>query len=344
MLRVALVCGGIAAIALLAVLSGALAGGTAPFPARGAPGVAVPARPPVVTGVAPKTEETIPPPARDPALARALAADAEAYPPLPEPEIGDWLAAHPDEPGQTFEEWRTGRRRTVLDDRRTIRLLPLEEGDPVGVPLATVAEFLAAFYGLPAVVSPVPRPPEFTTRVNPGTGKKQTLTRDVLNWLQNEVPSDSYCVIALTGRDLYPDPTWNFVFGEALLVGRAGVFSFARMTPEFPRPPPAMKDRSPQEQALVLRRCLKVVTHEVGHMFGMEHCRGGLCLMNGSNHVPEMDRAPLFLCPVCLEKVQHATKLDVVERYRRLAEFCGRAGLSSEAEWFARRMRIAAGT
>jgi archaemetzincin len=34
-------------------------------------------------------------------------------------------------------------------------------------------------------------------------------------------------------EDLYPDPAWNFVFGQASLRERVEVFSFARYDPAF---------------------------------------------------------------------------------------------------------------
>ncbi len=135
-----------------------------------------------------------------------------------------------------------------------------------------------------------------------------------------------------------------YVFGEALFLGRAGAFSFARMAPEFPDAPRPAKERTAEERALVLLRCLKVVTHEVGHMFSMEHCTHGACVMNGTNSLPEMDGSALFLCSECLHKVQHATRLDVADRYRRLGEFLRREGLASQERWVARRLRIVLGS
>ena len=66
-------------------------------------------------------------------------------------------------------------------------------------------------------------------------------------------------------RDLYPNPSWNFVFGEASLDDRVGVFSFARYDPAFYGT--ATEDRS----LLVLRRSCKVLAHATKHMFGIQH-------------------------------------------------------------------------
>ncbi len=37
----------------------------------------------------------------------------------------------------------------------------------------------------------------------------------------------------MTNRDLYPDESYNFVFGLASLQGGTGVFSFCRYAPGF---------------------------------------------------------------------------------------------------------------
>jgi len=51
--------------------------------------------------------------------------------------------------------------------------------------------------------------------------------------------------------------------------------------------------------------------------------------MNGSNHLAESDARPLHLCPVDLRKLQWSIGFDVVERYRRLLDFCRQEGLTT---------------
>lgn len=43
--------------------------------------------------------------------------------------------------------------------------------------------------------------------------------------------------------------------------------------------------------------------------------------MNGSNHLEESSKKPLYLCVVCLRKLQSNIKFDILERYIRLREF-----------------------
>ena len=63
-------------------------------------------------------------------------------------------------------------------------------------------------------------------------------------------------------------------------------------------------------------------------MFGLAHCSFFCCLMNESSSIPEAERQPLFLCPVCLRKMCKALKFDILARYAVMLEQLGR--LSSE--------------
>ena len=59
--------------------------------------------------------------------------------------------------------------------------------------------------------------------------------------------------MGITNMDLYPSPSWNYVFGMANLKRRTGVFSFARYNPAFfgEKEPPNLDD-------LILRRAYRV--------------------------------------------------------------------------------------
>ena len=69
-----------------------------------------------------------------------------------------------------------------------------------------------------------------TTRIDSHTGERQLLTRDPLALLARRRPAGA-CRAGVTMDDLYPDPAWNFVSGEASPRERAGVYSFARYLP-----------------------------------------------------------------------------------------------------------------
>jgi len=156
----------------------------------------------------------------------------------------------------------------------------------------------------------------------------------VLRWLQGHLPEDAFCLLGITMEDLYPNPSWNFVFGEASLRERVGVYSFAHYEPAF-----YGGAQEGDYQKLLLWRSAKVLTHETAHMFGLAHCIYFKCVMNGSNHLQESDARPLHLCPVCLRKLQWSIGFDVVKHYEHLHQFCQRAGFEDEAAWIARRLK-----
>jgi len=159
--------------------------------------------------------------------------------------------------------------------------------------------------------------------------------------LQEILPADAICCVAVTMIDLWPGEGWNYVFGEAYLEHHVGVFSFARYHPSFPEDfNPEAKPISPVLQKLVLLRSLKVMVHECVHMLQIPHCIHFHCLMNGANTLEESDAGPLFMCPCCLRKLKHSIgpTFDTRKRYEKLLEFFLEHGLVSEVNWTQKRL------
>jgi archaemetzincin len=268
-----------------------------------------------------------------PSLRQALE-PGDAFAPIPAPEPSDWLANHP-EAGQTFAQFVRAGYNQPDPRRHTVYLQPLGTFAPDdSPPLDQLQLFAAAFFALDIVLLPaldIAASP-ITARQNPHTRRTQLLTSDILALLRRHLPDNAYAVLGITMTDLYPDPAWNFVFGQASLRERVGVYSFARYDPRF------FGAVAPDEwQQLMLRRSCKVLVHETAHMFGIAHCIYFHCLMNGSNHLAESDARPMHLCPVDLRKLQHSVGFDVVARYQRLHEVCVRLGFSDEARWLRER-------
>jgi archaemetzincin len=268
------------------------------------------------------------------ALQRALGPDQD-FEPIPVPRSGDWLAEH-HERGQTFNEYvRLGANRPDTS-RNIIYLQPLgqfkKEYSP---PLELLREYAAAYFMMDVKILPVRHisGTPLTTRLNPYTRNRQILTTDILQLLKKALPLDTFCVLSVTMEDLYPDPRWNFVFGQASLEERVGVFSFARYDPAF-----YGESRGHRYQELLLQRSIKVLAHETAHMFSLAHCIYFSCVMNGSNHLQESDLRPLSLCPVCLRKLQHNIGFDVTNRYRRLLQVYSKIGFTHEADWVSGRL------
>lgn len=268
-------------------------------------------------------------------MQKALQPDSD-FQPVAVPGPNDWLANHV-EKGQTFQDFVHARFHKPEPPRTKIYLQPIGDFTPEqSPPLDLLKEFTTLFFNLEVSMLPVLslEKARVTFRINQYTKKRQILTGDILSLLLNKLPADAFCIVGITMEDLYPAPEWNFVFGQASLWDRVGVFSFARYDPQF-----YGESRDQNYQTLLLKRSCKVLAHEIGHMFGLHHCIYFKCLMNGSNHLAESDARPMHLCPVCLRKLQYSVGFDVVDRYEKLQQFYEKVNFNTEARWLGRRLQ-----
>jgi archaemetzincin len=276
-----------------------------------------------------KTEQT--PQTTDPSAVR-LFRIKDAVVPFFKPmhvEDGDWLKSFT-ENGQTFEEYLNCQPTLPTADRKIIYIQPL--GDFTETErrvLQSTAEYMQAFYNLPVKLNSekkLNKMPAELSRKNPQTRQKQIKTGYFLeNLLPKMLPADGAALICFTDFDLYPDENWNYVFGQANLQTRVGVWSLSRL---------GEPDKSPEDYQKFLARTLKVGMHETGHMFSMTHCTKYECLMSGTNHLDETDRRPLDTCPECMAKIAWAMKYEPRERYLNLAKFWERQARADEQRSF----------
>jgi len=273
----------------------------------------------------------------DPTTASSLRQDVAALEPIADRlgpvKVGDWLAEH-DEPGQSFDEYVAGD--PVIPDpeggRRVIYVQPLGDLDETERRVVTLAsDYLERFFGLTVQIEEglgLDVVPERARRVHPDWGVPQISSSFVLDHvLRPRLPGDAASYISFTASDLWPGDGYNFVFGQASLRDRVGVWSMYRTGD--PRQGEAAFRR-------VLWRTLKTAVHESAHMFSVEHCTAHECVMNGSNSLEESDARPMWLCPECMAKIAWATSQDPVTRYQRLLEFTSAQGLSRETAHFER--------
>jgi archaemetzincin len=245
--------------------------------------------------------------------ARVFAAErgAVGFRRLGEPEPGEWLF-HFREPGQTAEEYAARVVNRKNAERRLLHLQPYSDLAPHQLAiLEPMRAHTAIFFDSETVLLPAhaPEPRWLDAR------RRQYNADRIVASLAERVPASSLGLFGLMGSDLY-GLGLNFVFGEALLSERAGIYSVHRFGRE-PRP--------------LLRRALKLASHEIGHLFGIQHCVFYECVMNGTNSLAETDRRPLHLCPVCRAKLQGNLRFDPVKRYRALAAFYRKHSLVEEA-------------
>ena len=247
------------------------------------------------------------------------------------PQPGDWLAVHgklKDEQGQTFDEYVRGRKRTV-EQYSKLYLLPLGTfGDVEQKMIDAVVDGMTWFFGLPTTqlkADPLAKLPGFAERVG-GLGQRQLLSIHLIDKvLPPKLPKDAAALLGLTNVDLWPGEGWNFVFGQASLGTRVGVWSTARC---------GNSAGTEEERKLFFLRLLKVALHETGHMFGIPHCAAYECGMNGSNSLPESDRHVLEFCPECQAKLWWTNDYAPKKRCAAMLEFCKKEGLAEEAKYY----------
>jgi archaemetzincin len=258
--------------------------------------------------------------------------------PLPPPRPGDWLAEH-HEPGQTFAEYLDARPVRKSNRLHTIYLCLVGDFDEAQRRILDLTQgYLAVFFDSPVRVQreiALASIPARARRTHPSWGDPQVLTGYLLHEvLAPERPADALAYLALTASDLWPGRGWNFVFGEANLRERTGVWSIYRNG-----------DPGESEAAyrLCLRRTLGTASHELCHVLTLHHCTAFRCLMNGSNHQEERDHRLLHLCPVCLRKLCWNMQIEPVPYLKKLEAFCRQNALGLERAWYEKVIAALAG-
>ncbi len=105
-------------------------------------------------------------------------------------------------------------------------------------------------------------------------------------------------ILVLVEFDLFV-PVFTYVFGEAQLNGKHAIVSVCRLHEEF--------HSGETNDELLLERSLKEILHELGHTFGLIHCRDWECVMHVSQGIEEIDIKGKGFCHLCLNKILSQT-------------------------------------
>lgn len=113
---------------------------------------------------------------------------------------------------------------------------------------------------------------------------------DILVSISNLQTRSGVKVLGLTPFDLFI-PILTFVFGQAQLNNRNALMSFYRLRQTY--------YGLPEDEDLLLTRCEKEALHELGHTFGLVHCRNFECVMYLSNAIEQVDLKMSAFCDAC---------------------------------------------
>ncbi len=91
----------------------------------------------------------------------------------------------------------------------------------------------------------------------------------------------------------------NFVFGEASPANRVAFVSTQRLDPAFYNIGRVESGR----YDLYVERVSKEIIHELGHLFGLNHCSSPDCVMSFSNSVYDVDRKSMYFCSQCSKRI-----------------------------------------
>jgi len=153
-----------------------------------------------------------------------------------------------------------------------------------------IVSFLSDYFSL--TVSVIEIPVDVSTAFNKERGQ----------YFSTRLLSDAFSLTShLDGKilliaefDLFV-PVFTYVFGEAQLNGRMSIISLCRLHEEF------YSDQT--DDALLLERAIKESLHEIGHNFGLIHCRDWNCVMHSSQGIEEVDIKGQVYCNSCKKSI-----------------------------------------
>ena len=137
------------------------------------------------------------------------------------------------------------------------------------------------------------------------SGRGQYWSTPMLAELEAVRPPGMDRVLGLTGVDLFV-PVLSYVFGEAHLEGTAALVSRHRLDPQV--------YGLDADEARLTERSIKEAAHELGHTWGLRHCRDFACVMRASRVAEEVDEKAAGFCPAC---AQHLSERGLQPRLRR---------------------------
>lgn len=170
---------------------------------------------------------------------RFATTDATGFTTMPEARAGDWLERF-SEDGLTFTAYIETDPVRPDEDWKSLAFVQVglfTEEEKANA--AAAAEFAGIWFTLPIrTVEPADLPADGFQRERNFSWVEGPVTQYRTGWFLREllpplVPEDSVCILGMTMGDLYPDDSWNYVFGQSTFTRRVAVSSFTRYFAAF---------------------------------------------------------------------------------------------------------------
>ena len=133
--------------------------------------------------------------------------------------------------------------------------------------------------------------------------KCQYNSKVILKRMLHNSQADTFRLLSVTNKDLYV-PALKYVYGSAQIEGRCAIISLHRLCPSF--------YDQPFDVEILKSRSEKTALHELGHTFGLTHCRNRKCVMFSSTRIEDTDSKQSDYCPTCFKLFKcHLEKLSL---------------------------------
>lgn len=257
------------------------------------------------------------------------------YKTIPAPGPRDWLMNHK-EYGQTYLEYINHGYFPVEKGKDVIYLAPLSFNINPSFDQSFItgaALIIQSYYcHLPVKILNMKMDLSGVEFRKYDDGRFQLNANSLIEKIYFQKPKDAHCVICFTDADLYNDRRciiprdWiyveesynnDFIFELNSFIYKISVMSITRFDPLYViEDPPESKKCKIKLYFILFKRTVKMIIKNICHMMGLKNCIFFNCVMNGFNNMPEFDKRPMEVCPVCLRKAF----TDMIRKYEKLEE------------------------